>query len=222
MINKKTNLKLLVATLAATFALAASAGAQSANVAVPVPTATPAGGQGLLGSGYSGLAGDYFKLRSGPASAARGFTLYYNQPLADGIDLTLDYDWARARASGFKTTEQKIDAIFTSFLKESWGKPYFSAGVDWDHRRGNFAITGNSIGLLAGTGVEFQVAPAFVLTPFVNFVRETHFNQNELDYGVKATYRLEQNWSVTAKAQYDDIRRSADRMEYSVGLNYHF
>ena len=222
MINKKTNVKLLVATLAATFALAASAAAQSANVAVPVPSAASASGQGLLGATYTGISGNYFELKKGPPSVARGFSLDYNQPLTDGMDLTVGYDWARARASGFKTTEQKLDALFTAFSKLNWGKPFVSAGLDWDHRHGNFATSGSSIGLLVGTGVEFQVAPAFAVTPFVNLVRETHFNQNEADYGVKATYRLEQNWSVTAKAQYDDIRHLPNITEYSVGLNYHF
>ena len=226
MTNKKTNLKLLVVTLATTFGLAASAAAQSANVAVPVPTTAPAGDQGLLGSAYTGLSGNYFKLNGEVAgvtpSVARGFTFDYNQPLTDGLDLTVNYDWTRARAFAFKTTEQQVGVVTTGFLRESWGKPYLSAGLDWDHRRGNFAITGNSLGLLAGTGVEFQVAPAFAVTPFVNFVRETHFNQNEVDYGAKATYRFDHNWSVTAKAEYHDISHSSDRMEYALGVNYHF
>ena len=214
-------LKLLLVAAAASLGLAVSATAQSANVAVPNPGAAPAG-QGLLGSAYVGFAGNYADLNGGPPSVARGFAFYYNQPLATGLDLTVDYNWMRAKAFGLKATEQRTDAILTGFVKQDWGKPFVSAGVDWDWVHTDFASSDNSFGLLVGTGVEFQVAPAFAVTPFVNFVRQTGYNQNEFDYGVKATYRLNHDWSVTAKAQYDDIRRTPNQMEYSLGVNYHF
>jgi hypothetical protein len=216
--NRK--LKLLVVAAAAAFGLAAGVRAQSPNVAVPNPGAVPV--QGLLGSAYAGVAGTYADLHGGPPSVARGWSLYYNQPLMDGLDLTLDYNGMRTRAFGLKATDQRVDSVLTYFFKQDWGKPLVAAGVDWDWQHSDFASSNNGLGLLVGTGVEFQVAPAFVVTPFVNFVRQTASNQNEFDSGAKATYRFSREWSVTAKAQYDAIRSNPDRMEYSLGVNYHY
>ncbi len=66
------------------------------------------------------------------------------------------------------------------------------------------------------------MAPAVVVTPFVNFVRATGFNDSEADFGVKTAYRVTKDWSVTARAQYDAVRHYKDSIEYSVGAAYHF
>lgn len=213
--------KILLVAAAASLGLAASAIAQSANVAVPKPSAAPAD-QGLLGSAYVGFAGSYASLSGGPPGVAHGFGVYYNQPLSDGLDLTVDYNWMRARAFGLQATGQRTDAILTGFNKEEWGKPFCSLGVSGDWRHSDWAASRHSFGLLAGGGVEFQAAPAIAVAPYVNFVRQTGYNQNEFDYGVKATYRLTHDWSVTAKAQYDDIHHAPNQAEYSLGANYHF
>ncbi len=214
------SLKFFLLAAAAALGLAVAAHAQSANVAVPKPGAATA--QGLLGSPYAGIAGNYADLGSNAPSVARGWNVYYNQPLVDQLDLTVDYNWMRAHAFGLKITEQRVDTALTGFLKRDWGKPFVTAGVNWDWINGDSVASRNGFGLLAGTGVEFQVAPAVAVTPYVNFVRETGYNQNEFDYGAKATYRFNPQWSTTLKVQYDDIRQATNQTEYSLGVNYHF
>lgn len=219
MTNKKTNLKLLVVTLA-TFGLATSAWAQSPNVAVPNP-ASPAS-WGLLGSTYVSLTGNYVDLKGGPPGHARGWSFDYNQPLAPGYDLTIGYNWVRARAFGLKATDQSFDAALTAYFKQDWGKPFVQAGGGYDWVRADFAPNDHSYLVFGGVGAEFLVAPTFVITPYVNFARQTGYNQNEFDYGTKASLRITREWSVTAKVQYDDLRHAANQTEYSLGVNYHF
>ena len=214
-------LKIIFVAAAASLGLAVSATAQSANIAVPKPT-TALADQGMLGSAYAGVAVNYADLNGGPPDVAHGFTINYNQPLSDGLDLTLDYSWMRARALGLQATGQRTDVMVTGFNKEAWGKPFVSLGVNWDWQHSDLAPSRNSFGILVGGGVEFQVAPALVVSPFMNFVRLTGYNQNQLDYGVKATYRLNHDWSLTGRAQYDEIHHSPNQMEYSLGVNYHF
>jgi hypothetical protein len=40
--------------------------------------------------------------------------------------------------------------------------------------------------------------------------------------GAKATYRLNREWSLTARAQYEAVRHDDDSAEYSIGAIYHF
>ncbi len=223
MINYRNQLKRLLLASAAVLGCAFSARAQNSNAVQPRIVSTPvAANQGLLGSGYVGIGGHYVHLGAGTADAERGFTLYYNQPLKPGYDLTLDYDWARAQSAGFRDTDQKAGAVLTAYNTEDWGRPFFAVGADWTWRYRTPLGNHSSLGLLAGTGFEIQMAPAVVLTPFVNFSRQTGFSQNEFDFGFKGTYRFAREWSVTALAQYNNVSHQGDGAKFALGLNYHF
>ena len=60
------------------------------------------------------------------------------------------------------------------------------------------------------------------MTPFVNFVRATGFNTSEAEVGAKVTYRLNSEWSLSARAQYEIVSHDDDSVEYSIGAVYHF
>jgi opacity protein-like surface antigen len=218
--NQKTNnLKNLILAAAVSLGFAASAFAQDPLKSPPNPNART--GEGLLGGTYTGIAWNYYKLNDGPPSVARGLSAYFNQALADNIDLGVNYDRLRARSAGFSTTEQKLGLSMTSFLKADWGKPFLTAGLDHAWRNSGLGKHG-SWGLGAETGVEFQANALWAVTPFVGWDRETSFNRNDLRYGVRSTVRLTRAWSVTGTAQWLDVKREVDRAGYSVGVNYHF
>lgn len=211
------NIKSSIFAAALALGLVATATAQSVST---TPPATDTG-SGLLGSNYAQLSLNYLDLNDGPPSAARGFNFAYNQRLSSAVDFNADYDWARAEAYGTHATQQKLEAGATAYTGLEWGKPYVQVlgGWVWDKAGSSKA---DSFVYTVGTGVEFQVAPKFTLTPFVNFVRATGFNQSEFDLGMKAAYRLNKEWSLTARAQYDAVRHSSDAAEYSAGVAYHF
>jgi hypothetical protein len=209
---------MLAATV--TFGFAASAFAQDPAKAPPNPGAPVA--LGLLGGNYAGVAWNYYKLNDGPPAVARGATAFFNQSLDSNLDLGVDYDWQRARAAGFSTTEQKLGLSLTGYSKQDWGKPFVTAGVDHAWRRGEVTGRHGSWGLAAESGVEFQAAAAWVVSPFVGWDRETGFNRSDLRYGARTTYRFTREWSATATAQWMDFKRGVDRAGYSLGVNYHF
>ena len=66
------------------------------------------------------------------------------------------------------------------------------------------------------------MAPALVLTPYVNFVRATSFNWSEVNFGVKTANRLTRDWSVTAGVQYAAVRHAKDGTGLTLGVNYHY
>lgn len=218
--KQNTNVISFILAAAISLGLAASASAQSANVAVPTPSTTGSTG-GLLGSRYTEIAANYIDLTAGNPSVARGFSFDYNQPLQANIDLNLDYDWARANYSGMRLTQQDVGVGATAFTNLSWGRPFALAAVGWQWQKGG-GLSDDSFTYKLGVGTEFQVAPAIVVTPFVNFVRATGFNESEADFGVKAAYRVNKDWSITARAQYDAVRHYKDVAEYSIGAAYHF
>lgn len=219
--NQKTNhLKTLTLLATASLGFATSALAQDPmkaplNPAAPVP-------QGLLGSTYAGVAWNYYDLRDGPPSVGRGATAYFNEALADNLDLGVGYDWARTTAAAFSTAEQKLDLSLTGYSKQTWGKPFVTFGIDHAWRHGNVVGRHGSWGMAAETGVEFQVAPALVVSPFIGWDRETSFSRNDMRYGVRTTYRVSREWSVTGTAQLVDLQHTADYTKFSVGVNYHF
>jgi hypothetical protein len=214
------NLKTLILAAAASLGVAATALAQDPLKAPPNPNA--AAGLGLLGSTYAGLAWNYYQLKDGPPSVARGATGYFSQALADNLDLGVTYDWMRTRSAAFSTTEQKLGLSMTHYLKTDWGKPYLTAEVDHAWRNSGLGGKNGSWGLGAEAGVEFQASPMWFVTPFVGWDRETGFNRNDLRYGARTTVRFTRQWSVTATAQWLDVKRDVDRAGYSLGVNYHF
>jgi len=209
-----------ILAVAAALGLAVSASAQStdATTTASAPTTT---GFGQLGSAYSGVAYTYDHVESSSPSEWRGFALDYNRPLSAGLDFNLGYDWRQGQNYVLRLTQQNLDAGLTAFTALDWGKPYLQALAGWEWQEG-YGPGADSFAYSVGTGVEFQVAQPFVLTPFVNFLRATKFDQNEVDYGVKTAYRLTREWDLAASVQRDAVRDANDRMGYSLGVDYHF
>ena len=90
------------------------------------------------------------------------------------------------------------------------------AGFAWERFDGGHD---NSLIWQAGTGVEFQVAPALVVTPYVKYVDTPDLNRrDEWDYGVKANYWVDSQWALTAGVYRDNHQN----MGYTVGTNFRF
>ncbi|MDB6095154.1 MAG: hypothetical protein JWM32_2716 [Verrucomicrobia bacterium] len=214
--------KFLISTAVLSLGLALSAAAQNSDVSVPTPSATPSvSGWGLLGSGYTSLNLKYTDLDNGPATALRGAGVEFNQAYRDGLDFKLGYDWARATADSYRYTAQDLKFGAVLYSKLEWGKPFVQALAGWEWQRAG-GVADDSFAYTVGTGVEFQITQPFVLTPYINFVRATSFNRSEVDYGVKGTYRLNRQWSLSAGVSYDAILHSKDATSYLVGVNYHY
>ena len=218
--KQKNKLALLISAAAVSLGLALSATAQTSDAVVSSPAAEDSG-VGLLGSNYSALTFRYSDLKSSPASAFRGGEIEFNQAWKPGLDFSLSYDWARASAGPLRLTAQDLNTGVTVFSKLDWGKPYVQALAGWEWRRGGGA-SDSSFAYTIGTGAEFQLTHLLVVTPYINFVRATGFNRSELDYGVKATYRINRQWGVSVGAELDAVRHAKDAMTYTVGVNYHY
>ena len=214
----KQNINLNSLILATALVLGATAAsAQNANVAVPTPAESS--GSGLLGSRYTEVSYNYIDLSG--STHADGVSLVFNQPLRAGIDLTAGYSWAKADYDLFDAKVQDLDVGVKAYTNLVWGRPFAAAAVGWEWAKAD-GFRDDSFTYKVGGGVEFQVAPAVVVTPFVNFVRATGFNTSEVETGVKATYRLNREWSLTARAQYEFVRHDDNSAEYSIGAIYHF
>jgi hypothetical protein len=218
--KQNTTYKTLIAAAALSLGLASTALAQDANVAVPNPAdEAPVGG--LLGSRYTQVEYNYIDLDGFGPSHADGFGVTLNQPLRPNVDVFASYDWAEAEFAGNKFRVQDAEVGATIYSGLEWGKPFATAAVGWQWQKAG-VFKDDSFAFKVGVGSEFQVAPAIVVTPFVNFVRATGFNANEFELGAKATYRINGDWSVTARAQYEAVEHSDNSAEYSLGVNYHF
>jgi opacity protein-like surface antigen len=210
---------LILPAAALALGLALPARAQNPDTA-PAPT-TVATGSGQLGSAYTQADLTYHQIDSISPSVWRGFALAYNQPLQAGLDFNFAYDWGRAEDYTRRLTQQNLAAGVTAYSPLEWGRPYVQALAGWDWRKGD-GFTDSSFAYTLGTGVEFQVAPTLVLTPYVNFVRATSFNRSEFDYGAKAAYRLNKAWSLTASVQYEAVMHQKDGRGFTLGVAYHY
>ncbi|MBS0663505.1 MAG: hypothetical protein JSR48_09580 [Verrucomicrobia bacterium] len=219
--NDTFRTKYLILAAAASLGLALSASAQTAAAATSAPAPVVDHGAGLLGSGYTAVTFRYTDLDDGPPSALRGVAVEFNQPLQAGYDFKLGYSWARASADPIRLTDQDLNAGVVAYTNLDWGRPFVQALAGWEWQRGRGA-SDSSFAYTLGTGVEFAVAPALALTPYLNFVRATGFNRSEADYGVKATYRVNRQWSASVGWEYNDVMHHKDRQTYTIGVNYHF
>lgn len=218
--KQNTNLKSFVLAAALALGAAASASAQSANVAVPdTADATTAGG--LLGSRYTQIEYNYTDLNGTGPNHAHGFGLTYNQSLTSNLDLSVAYDWARAKYFGARATGQVAEVGATAYTTVQWGRPFATAAIGWDWTK-VASIRDDSFQYRVGVGMEFLPAPRLSVTPFANFIRATGYDANEYEYGVSATYRVTNSWSITARGQYESVESGSDSSEYSLGVNYHF
>lgn len=197
---------------------------QATTTTAPAATTTTTDsttGTGLLGSRYFGAGYDYLAINGSGPNHAHGFELVYNQPVTAYLDLGADYDWARARYAGERLTQEVAEVNATAYTNLEWGRPFVLASAGWAWARGG-GVSDDSFLYKLGVGVEFPVAKAFAISPYVNYARATGWNQNEADFGVKAEYRLTKEIGVYGRVQFDSVEHSPDQTEYAIGLNYHF
>lgn len=219
------NLKSYILAATVSLGVVSIASAQQATTTAPAATQTTTtttdSGTGLLGSRYFGANYEYLAFDGSGPNHADGFGLAYNQPITANLDLGANYDWARARYSGYRLTQQNADLSLTGYTNLGWGKPYAFADAGWAWARGG-GVSDDSFLYALGVGVEFPVVTSFVVSPYVDFARATGWNQNEWDFGVKAEYRVTKQVGIFAKIQYDAVSHTDDATEYVIGANYHF
>jgi hypothetical protein len=221
--KQKINPKFLILAAAFSLGLATAASAQDPNVSMTPPPRVDDSAASLLGQRYSGLTANYIDLRNHRSpNVARGLTFDYNQPLQPNLDLNASFAYTTADlVSGSKLIQRDAELDAVAYTAFAWGKPFALIGGGWSWVSAD-GYHDDSFNYKLGAGVEFQVAREVLLTPFVNFVRATHFNQNEMDYGVKAAFRLTSQWDLTAQAQYNALDDATDTLAYALGVNYRF
>jgi hypothetical protein len=215
--NQSKLLKNLLISAAAALSLAAFAHADVPLDHEPLQSTTPMG-QGLLGQQYASLTYTYVDLDA-PVHAD-DYTLGLNQPLNAGLDAIFSYDYTRSGAiAGNRATEHDFAAGLRAFSNHyTWGKPYVeaTAGYAWQKFAG---AKDDSFVWGVGVGAEFQLAPAFTVTPSIKYADAPDLaGSGTWIYGVKANYWIDSQWSVTAGISRDDDHDNA----FTVGTNFRF
>jgi hypothetical protein len=215
----KTNLlKNILITAAAACSLAAFARADVPVDNAPLEATTPVR-QGLLGQKYATLTYSYHHLDDSPTHAD-SFAFAFNQPLNTGLDALFSYDWAQTGlVAGERLNVQSVMAGLRAFSNAfSWGKPYAEAGAGYAWERFGGVHDDSFVWQIAG-GVEFQLAPAFSLTPYVLFADAPELvSEGSWNVGVKANYWVDSQWSVTGGIALDDDQNTS----FTVGTNFRF
>lgn len=194
------------------------------------PTADP--GPGLIGTTYSEVDLGTQRHEGHPRSVSDlGFV--YNSSVvrsADyGFDANLSYDYLTGRGEGVHDFRNELLGGFTGYLLEPWGKPFVTVDGGWAWQRAG-DVSRKGYVYTATSGVEFQVLKNLALTPFIEYLGEPKFYNHSLpianfpdyswDYGVKATYRIDRDWSASLTASLDQYR--ASDLGLRAGLSYHF
>ena len=197
--------------LTAALGLAGAARAADPMSAAPVP---PSGTMGLLGQTYAGLTYSYVDLKHS-TSHTDDYRFDYNQPLNAGLDSSLSYDFMQTGPVKQQAVAGALRAYCSAY---SWGKPYVEAGAGYTWERGG-GVRDNSVLWEIAVGTEFQLAPAFTLTPFVKYQGTPDLASRDLwNYGAKANYWVDSQWALTAGLDRDNHQA----MRYLVGTNFRF
>jgi hypothetical protein len=228
---KKTNIKKTCLAAAMAFGLAMSAGAQSVQSA-PSDSVAADPGPGLVGNNYAELSYGYQKQEGAP-SILHDYGFVSNANVfkngSVGADANFTYDLLQGSAFGFDDHRQEAELGLTGFLMETWGKPFLTAdaGMAWeraaDASRKGFAYSGTG-------GVEFELTRNLALAPFVEYQADPHlynhglpwanFDDHLLDYGVKATLRITEQWHASVTADLD--QHSDKDWGLKGGVSYRF
>lgn len=205
------------------FLLLASAlalGSARADVAPPSdPTEPVAGNVGLLGQVYGTLTYGYINLDD-TSVHADNYRLAVNQPLAFGLDGLLSYDFTHTGDfAGSPVRQHTFTGAFRAFSSSyNWGKPYVEAGVGFTTARYAGAGDDSYLWEIAG-GIEFQVAPATTVTPYVQYEDAPDLpGDGRWKFGVKANHWVNNTAAVTAGIERDDDQNTM----FTVGTNFRF
>ena len=203
----------LITTLAAAFGLA------SASRVVAAEGSLAADSAGLLGQAYGGLSFSTTDLH-GTSLSVDNYSFEYNLPITAGFDANFGYNYAQSGTIlGSRVKEQSLGGSVRAYSTTSWGKPFVEAGLGYTNVRFAGSKEGSYLWALA-VGAEFQVASAFSVSPYVQYLDAPDIGGSEgtWDYGVKANYWLTRRISIVA-----DLSRNDDKdMNYSVGMNFRF
>lgn len=215
--NQSKHLKKFILSAAAALSLAAFARADVPLDNEPLQSTTPVG-QGLLGQQYASLTYSYVDLDA--PTHADEYNFGFNQPLNAGLDGIFSYDYTRTgEIAGNRASQHALLAGLRAFSNHySWGKPYVeaSAGFAWQKFAG---AKDNSFVWGVGVGAEFQLAPAFTVTPTIGYADAPDLaGSGTWTYGVKANYWIDSQWSVTGGISRDDDHNNA----FTVGTNFRF
>jgi hypothetical protein len=218
--NMKTNMiqKFLVLTAVAATGLATSAfaGGNESSLSAPASDPMPAvSDPGLLGQSYAGLSYRYLDL-NGAASHGDVYRFEFNEALKPGYDGLLSFDWMDA---GQSSRSWSISTGLRASCPDlSWGKPYAEAGVGYIQQKVAGA-TDDSFLWSVAVGAEFHVARAVTVTPYLRYDDAPSLNGNgRWDFGVKANYWIDHQWSVTVGIDRDDDQNNG----FMVGTNFRY
>jgi hypothetical protein len=210
---------------------AISASAQSEPAMDTAPVAIDHG-PGLIGSNYTEL-GFGYENKNGLPGNLRDYDFTSNAAVYRegiwGADANFKYEFTDAGGGGF--SDRRDEALFglTGFMTQSWGKPFITAdaGYAWQRAGG---VSGRSFAYQLTGGVEFEVLRNLALAPFLEYDTEprlhnsvpavANFQDHVVEYGVRATYRLTRNWSLTAGASVDQY--SGSDLGVRGGVAYRF
>ena len=207
-INQRTQ-SLLLAALALGLAGAARAADPMSSASVP-----PSGTMGLLGQTYAGLTYSYVDLNHS-SSHTDDYRFDFNQPLNANLDSILSYDFLQ---TGSLKQQALVGAFRAYSTAYTWGKPYAEAGAGYTWERGDGGHD-NSLLWEVAVGTEFQLAPAWSVTPFVQYQGTPDLaRRDQWIYGVKANYWVDRQWALTAGVDRDNHQA----MRYTVGTNFRF
>ena len=211
---KTSQLKFLFISGAALFGLAASASAQMSAFSAPRPVGTSVG---LLGGNYAGAEFGYTHQVEGGPRVLRDYGFVYNTPLPEGLDFNFKYDNLKGSANGMTYRQELALVGLTAYRSMPWGKPFLRGEIGWVWDRvPGFADDG--FAYAAKTGVEFQVAPQVVVTPYVSYEDTPDVRSQKWNYGVMGNYRFNREWSASLDAKMDDNHN----IRYAAGVNFHF
>lgn len=222
----------LLSALALGLALSASAQPMQNSTATPADSTGAYTGPGLVGTRYAEVSFGYLK-QEGTPSDLRDYEYILNANIikmgALGLDANLRYDYVDSHANGFNDYRHEALAGLTGFLVQSWGTPFVTgdAGMAWQNAGG---VSRRSFAYTFTAGVEFPVLKDLVLTPFAEYQAEpqlynrqlpgANFPNHILYYGVKATYSITREWSVSLSPDLD--QHSVKDWGLRGGVSYRF
>jgi hypothetical protein len=215
--NQNKFLKNLLISSAALLGLAGIARADVPLSEEPL-TSTTAVGQGLLGQQYASLTYSYIDLDA-PVHADN-YSFGLNQPLNTGLDAVFSYDYTQSGLiAGSRLKQHAVMAGLRAFgNSHSWGKPYVEAGAGYAWQKFGGAED-NSFVWGVAVGAEFQLAPAFTVTPFVEYADAPDLaGDGAVNFGVKANYWIDSQWSITGGIDRDDDENTS----FTLGTNFRF
>ena len=200
--------------------LSLPAGAQPASPFSPsVAPAYPANGNyGLLGTTYAGADFGYTHKVEGSGGIGRRYGFVYNQPLPEGVDFNFNYDYFRNSEGRRDIRAHALALGLTGYLPQSWGKPFLNGDVGWAWKKTGGGSRDNAFFYKIKVGVELQLAPALVLTPYAYFKEAPDFSERAWHYGASSTYRFNPRWSGSLGAEMDEKHN----IEYVLGVKYHY